>query len=114
MKEQCSMKAILSRREENQGLGNRYESYGSYHHQRGAKQRADLLRNANVIAMTVSGACLRRFSFRGHSVGAMICEEAAKITQPEAVAILSYNPKRVIMVGDPLQLAPVIRHVEVR
>lgn len=112
VKEQCSMKAIISRMEEkNKGLlGSRY---GSYHHQRVAKQRADLLRNANVIAMTVSGACLRRFSFRGHSVGAMICEEAAKITQPEAVAILSYNPKRVIMVGDPLQLAPVIRHIEV-
>ena len=94
----CSMPSLIS-------------SFSSSGHQR--PRRQDIMARANVIAMTVAGACLRRFSFKG-TIGALVMEEAAKITQPEAVALLSYNPQRVVMVGDPLQLAPVINNEEVR
>ena len=78
-------------------------------------RRQDIMARADIYAMTVSGACLRRFSFRDDIIiGAMVMEEAAKITQPEAVAVLSYHPERVVMVGDPLQLSPVIQNQEIR
>ena len=100
VRQQCSMKAWIS-------------SASSSSSRRPSRQ--DILANANVIAMTVAGACLRRFSFRNDRiVGAMVMEEAAKMTQPEAVAVLSYRPERVVMVGDPLQLSPVIHNKEIR
>jgi intron-binding protein aquarius len=78
-------------------------------------KRQHIIARADVIAMTVAGACLRRFSFRDDCIiGAMVIEEAAKMTQPEAVAVLSYKPERVLMVGDPLQLAPVIKSEKIR
>ena len=63
--------------------------------------------NADIVFMTCTGCAIRRFSMKWE-FDIVIAEEAAKITQPEALPFLSYNPSRLILVGDHLQLSPVI------
>ena len=78
--------------------------------------RSRILNEVDVVAMTCAGAALRRFGFIHHTrnIGAMVIEEAAKVTQPCMLAMLSYSPDRCIMIGDSMQLAPVVRSHFVR
>ena len=68
-----------------------------------------LAKSAHLVCMTTSGAAMRRFSSSDHRFSAILIEEAAKVTQPETLALLSYHPQRCIMVGDPVQLSPVVK-----
>ncbi len=68
--------------------------------------REDLV-NADIVCMTCTGCATRRFSMKWE-FDTVIVEEAAKITQPEALPFLSYNPSRIVLVGDHLQLSPVV------
>ena len=96
---------ILSRKNRNNGhiwvphvvrIGGNYERVS----------RDDIV-NADIVCMTCTGCATRRFSMKWE-FDTVIVEEAAKITQPEALPFLSYNPSRIILVGDHLQLSPVV------
>ena len=101
----CSINAAMEK--------TRAPTYGGWSY---SERRSDVLNRADVIAMTCAGAAIRRFGFLHHRrrIGAMVVEEAAKVTQSCMFAMLSYNPDRCIMIGDSMQLAPVIRNEYVK
>ena len=68
----------------------------------------------NVLAGTLSGLALRRRTlakFRCHSV---VVEEAGKITETESLVLFFLLPRRLVLVGDTLQLSPIIRNEQLR
>ena len=83
---------------------------------RGMRTFEEMVERADIICMTCSGAAMRRFApaLRLLEFGAVIVEEAGKITQPEAIPFLSYNPQRLVLVGDHFQLPPVVTNALVR
>ena len=76
-----------------------------YKQLRKAAERTILV-NADVICTTLSGAGDGRLStFRFHQV---LLDEATQASEPEALIAIAKGAKQVVMIGDHLQLGPVV------
>lgn len=58
-----------------------------------------------VLGATIASTAFN--SLRGRTFDIIILDECSQVTEPSAlVPILKFNPKRLVLVGDPMQLAP--------
>ncbi|KAI5066362.1 hypothetical protein GOP47_0018986 [Adiantum capillus-veneris] len=73
------------------------------------QRRIAILREAQVIGMTTTGAAINQDILAAVSPAIVLVEEAAEILEPHLMAFLSPNVKHLILVGDHKQLRPSVK-----
>ena len=74
----------------------------------------ELMRNAVVVCSTLSssGCSVMRSSYAGYGFDALLVDEAGQCLESELIIPLVYNPKHLILIGDPRQLPATVLSVE--
>ena len=79
--------------------------------------RTKIMNEVDVLAMTCSGAALRRFlglSTTMQTLLQWLLKRPPRLRSHACKPMLSYHPDRCIMIGDSMQLAPVVQNELVR
>ncbi|CAH3130230.1 unnamed protein product [Pocillopora meandrina] len=87
------------------------------HHQYTAlrnKHEIDVMRQCEIIGMTVTGAAMRANLLEEIKPSVMIVEEAAEILEGQLVAAIPPSVQHLIMIGDHQQLKPVVQNPRLR
>ena len=71
-----------------------------------ASSEVEALRNAKVVAMTITGAAIRNEVLNTVKPPVIIVEEAAEISEAHLLALLGSHVQQLILIGDHKQLRP--------
>ncbi|BFZ12700.1 hypothetical protein BsWGS_15739 [Bradybaena similaris] len=89
-----------------QELVNNYKSLQEKKAQVNSEETLSVLRKANVIGMTTSGAARHRAVLQALGCRIIVVEEAAEVLESHIVTSLNKNCKHLILIGDHQQLRP--------
>ena len=76
-------------------------------------KRLELLKNAKVVAMTITKASIDHKLLHHLQPEMIVIEEAGGILESNVIACLTPNTKHLVMVGDYKQIGPMVRIWEV-
>ena len=89
-------------------LFNEYENLSEQIRKLEKSREAEALKNARVIAMTITGAAIRNDVLNAVKPSVIIVEEAAEINEAQLIALLGEHVQNLILIGDHKQLRPQI------
>ncbi|KAJ8903393.1 hypothetical protein NDN08_004501 [Rhodosorus marinus] len=92
----------------NMGLAEANECYNMQRNMNN-EQRKYILQNSPIIAATTSGAAKHCQMILAARPFALICEEAAEVLEVHVLASLSASVQHMILIGDHLQLRPLVQ-----
>lgn len=76
------------------------------------KRKAEVLSTMKIVGMTSTGAALNLQALASLKPGIVIVEEAAKLLEPQLLAVLHPSVQHLIMIGDHEQLRPQVENYE--
>ncbi|XP_015763067.1 PREDICTED: NFX1-type zinc finger-containing protein 1-like [Acropora digitifera] len=93
------------------------DSYAELHHRLKElrnEHNIEVMRKCHVIGMTVTGATMRANLLDDIKPSVMIVEEAAEILEGQLVAAIPSSVQHLVMIGDHMQLKPIVHFPELR
>lgn len=78
------------------------------------KHDIDVMKNCEILGMTVTGAAMRANLLEEVKPSVMIVEEAAEILEGQLVAAIPPSVQHLILIGDHKQLKPVVKNSRLR
>ena len=74
---------------------------------------ASILRRADIVGMTVTRAARERKLLESVAPGIVVVEEAAEVLEGHLVAALPHSAKHLVLLGDHLQLRPLLANMSI-